>query len=76
MKNDYGSLSLEQQGKLMRQIDELARVDGDEHAKECAKELIDFLFALESHCFITPPVRVRYLQGIENAMRRRRKKNA
>ena len=74
MENGYGHLSLDQQGKLMREIDELAHVDDDDCAKERAKELIDFLFALESHRFIIPAARVRYQQGIEDALERRHKK--
>ena len=62
MVKEYGHLSLDQQGKLMREIDELAHVDDDDRAKERAKELIDFLFVLESHRFIMPAARVRYQQ--------------
>lgn len=74
MENGYGHLSLEQQGKLMREIDELAHVDDDDCAKERAKELIDFLFALESHRFIIPATRVRYQQGIEDALSIRKRR--
>ena len=73
MENSYCSLTTEQQGRLMRQINELSHVDGDDRAKEAARELIDFIFALEHHSFITPTVRVKYQSGIDTALERRRK---
>ena len=69
---EYGSLSLEQQGKLMREIDALADMDNYDDAKRDAKELIDFIWMLESVSFITPNNRVKYLEGIQNAMAKRR----
>jgi hypothetical protein len=72
MAKEYGSLTLEQQGKLMREIDALASMDNYEDAKRDAKELIDFIWMLESVSFITPNNRVKYLEGIQNAMAKRR----
>lgn len=72
MAKEYGSLTLEQQGKLMREIDALASMDNYEDAKRDAKELIDFIWMLESVSFITPNNRVKYLGGIEDALARRR----
>jgi hypothetical protein len=72
MAKEYGSLTLEQQGKLMREIDALASMDNYEDAKRDAKELIDFIRMLESVSFITPNNRVKYLEGIQNAMAKRR----
>lgn len=71
MAKEYGSLSLEQQGKLMREIDELVSEEGDDNAKDHAKELIDFVYALCAHSFIAPNNRVKYLEGIQDAMERR-----
>ena len=74
MAKEYGSLTLEQQGKMMREIDALASMDNYEDAKRDAKELIDFIWMLESVSFITPNNRVKYLEGIEDAMARRRER--
>lgn len=71
MAKEYGSLTLEQQGKLMREIDALASMDNYEDAKRDAKELIDFIWMLESVSFITPNNRVKYLEGIQDALARR-----
>lgn len=72
MAKEYGSLTLEQQGKLMREIDALASMENYEDAKRDAKELIDFIWMLESVSFITPNNRVKYLDGIQDALARRR----
>lgn len=69
---EYGSLTLDQQAKLMQEIDGLAKVSDEDEAKRDANGLIDFLFALREHGFITTAARVRYLNGIEDAMARRR----
>ena len=71
MAKEYGSLSMEQQGKLMREIDALATMENYNDAKRDAKELIDFIWMLESVSFITPNNRVKYLEGIQNALERR-----
>ena len=70
---EFGHLSLEQQSKLMQEIGALSKVEGDDGARARAKELIDFLYSLERHCYITQAARVRYLDGIQDAMGRRRK---
>ena len=74
MAKEYGSLTTEQQSKLMQEIGALSKVEGDDGARARAKELIDFLYSLERHCYITPAARVRYLEGIQDAMERRRKR--
>ena len=69
---EYGSLTLVQQAKLMTEIDKLCEAsNGDDKVDE----LRYFIRSLEEHGFITPPVRVRYFQGIEFALDRRRKKH-
>ena len=71
MVMEHGCLTLDQQRKLMSEIDELVKVaDGDDKADG----LRYFIRSLEEHGFITPPVKVRYLQGIDFALERRRKK--
>jgi hypothetical protein len=65
---------MHQQGLLMRQIDELARVDGDDVAEEQAKQMREFIDLLERYLFITPVGRAKYLGGVREAMERRAKK--
>lgn len=71
---EFGHLSLEQQAKLMQEINGLADISNDEEARRDAKELIDFIFLLREHGFITTATRVKYLNGIEDAMEKRRKR--
>ena len=73
MAKEYGSLTLEQQGKLMREIDALSDTDRNEdEVKEDAKRLIDFIWMLELYGFITPDRRVKYLDGILSSNKKRR----
>lgn len=76
MAKEYGNLTLEQQSKLMQEIDALPNIPDESKAKENAKELIDFIYALQVHGFITPDKRVRYFHGIQDAMKRRGEKVA
>lgn len=57
----------------MQEIGDIPTAEGDDGARARAKELIDFLYSLERHCYITPAARVRYLDGIEDAMAKRKK---
>ena len=54
----------------MQEIGDIPTAEGDDKADE----LRYFIQSLERHCFITPAARVRYLEGIEDAMERRRKR--
>lgn len=76
MAKEYGNLTLEQQSKLMQEIDALPNIPDESKAKENAKELIAFIYALQVHGYITPDKRVRYLNGIQDAMERRWEKVA
>lgn len=69
----YGTLTTEQQGKLMRQISELERIDGDV-VELRAKEIRNFIDYLVYFSFITPAMRVKYLGGIQDAMERRQRR--
>lgn len=69
----YGTLTTEQQGKLMRQIGELERIDGDV-VELRAKEIRNFIDYLVYFSFITPAMRVKYLGGIQDAMERRQRR--
>lgn len=57
----------------MKDIDDLAKIEDEVRAKGKAEELIDFIFALEAHSFISSDKRSRYHLGIEDAMERRRR---
>lgn len=70
MPEVYGTLTTEQQGKLMRQIGELERIDGDV-VELRAKEIRNFIDYLVYFSFITPAMRVKYLGGIQDAIERR-----
>jgi hypothetical protein len=70
MPEVYGTLTTEQQGKLMRQIGELERIDGDV-VELREKEIRNFIDYLVYFSFITPAMRVKYLGGIQDAMERR-----
>ena len=72
MAKEYGSLTLDQQAKLMQEIGDIPTAEGDDKADE----LRYFIQSLERHCYITPAARARYLQGIEDAMARRRRQEA
>ena len=76
MAKEYGNLTLEQQSKLMQEIDALPNIPDEGKAKAHAKELIVFVIGLQFHGFITSAARVRYIQGIEDAMERRGEKVA
>lgn len=69
----YGTLTTEQQGKLMRQIGELERIDGDV-VELRAKEIRNFIDYLVYFSFITPAMRVKYLGGIQDAIERRQRR--
>ena len=71
----YGTLTTEQQGKLMRQIGELERIDGDV-VELRAKEIRNFIDYLVYFSFITPAMRVKYLGGIQDAIERRQRRKA
>jgi hypothetical protein len=70
MAKEYGSLTLEQQAKLMQEIGDIPTAEGDDKADE----LRYFIQSLDRHGFITPDKRVRYIQGIEDALARRRER--
>ena len=72
MAKEYGNLTLEQQAKLMQEIGDIPTAEGDDKADE----LKYFIQSLERHGFITPDKRVRYLDGIQDAMERRWEKVA
>ena len=73
MPEFYGTLTTEQQGKLMRQIGELERIDSDV-VELRAKEIRNFIDYLVYFSFITPAMRVKYLGGIQDAMERRQRR--
>ena len=75
MPEFYGTLTTEQQGKLMRQIGELERIDGDV-VELRATEIRNFIDYLVYFSFITPAMRVKYLGGIQDAMERRQRREA
>ena len=75
MPEVYGTLTTEQQGKLMRQIGELERIDGDV-VELRAKEIRNFIDYLVYFSFITPAMRIKYLGGIQDAMERRQRREA
>jgi hypothetical protein len=75
MPEVYGTLTTEQQGKLMRQIGELEHIDGDV-VEMRAKEIRNFIDYLVYFSFITPATRVKYLGGIQDAMERRQRREA
>jgi hypothetical protein len=71
---EFGHLSLEQQSKLMQEINGLADISDGEEARRDAKNLTDFILLLREHGFITTATRVKYLHGIDEALEKRRKR--
>lgn len=67
----YGSLTLDQQSKLMKRIDELELVDA-EIAGVYENELRQFINMLVQYTYLTPAMRTRFLNGIEDAKKRRK----
>lgn len=74
MAKEYGSLSMEQQGKLMREIDNLEKLGDDEEAQAVSVELRRFIQLLHHHGFIGSDKACRYRQGVDFSMERRRKR--
>ena len=73
MVEKYGNLSLEQQAKLMGEIDSLAKLETDEAAQSLKTEINQFISLLHKYGFIGSDKACRYRQGINFAMERRRK---
>lgn len=71
MNVEYGSLTLDQQSKLMNRIAELEIVDA-EIADAYENEIRQFIDRLVQFTYITPAMRTRYLSGLEDVKRRRK----
>ena len=67
MNRTYSCLSIEQNAKILRNVDEIGKITDAKERRERAKALIDFLYMLEAYSFITPRERSRYLSGLEDA---------
>ena len=76
MVKEHGNLSLEQQAKLMGEIDSLTDLESEEDAESSMAELNRFISLLHKYGFIGSDKACRYRQGMNFAMDRRRKKNA
>jgi hypothetical protein len=70
---ESGSLSLEQQAKLMSEIDAVAKLSDDELAAANADEIRSFIDMLFAFGFIRSDHKVRYLGGLDAALKRREK---
>ena len=73
---DYGSLSTDQQGKLMSRINDLAVIENDDEAEEYAEDIKRFIDMLVYFNFISPQARVRYAGGIRDVLELRRRRRA
>ena len=73
---DYGSLSTDQQGKLMIRINDLAVIENDVEAEEYAEDIKRFIDMLVYFNFISPQARVRYAGGIRDVLELRRRRRA
>jgi hypothetical protein len=73
---NYGSLSTDQQGKLMSRINDLAVIENDDEAEEYAEDIKRFIDMLVYFNFISPQARVRYAGGIRDALKLRRRRRA
>ena len=73
---DYGSLSTDQQGKLMSRINDLAVIENDDEAEEYAEKIKRFIDMLVYFNFISPQARVRYAGGIRDVQELRRRRRA
>ena len=73
---DYGSLSTDQQGKLMSRINDLAVIENDDEAEEYAEDIKRFIDMLVYFNFISPQARVRYAGGIRDVQELRRRRRA
>ena len=71
---EFGHLSLEQQAKLMQEINGLADISDEDEVRRDTKNLTDFILLLREHGFITTATRVKYLHGIDEALEKRRKR--
>ena len=73
---EFGHLSLEQQSKLMQEINGLADIsdEDEDEVRRDTKDLTDFILLLREHGFITTATRVKYLHGIDEALEKRRKR--
>ncbi len=70
---EHGCLTLEQQSKLMSEIDAVAKLEDDELAEANAEEIRQFIDMLFSFGFIRSDHKVRYLGGLDAAWKRREK---
>lgn len=73
---NYGSLSTDQQGKLMSRINDLAVIENDDEAEEYAEDIKRFIDMLVYFNFISPQARVRYTGGIRDVQELRRRRRA
>lgn len=73
---EHGNLSLDQQAKLMGEIKFVSVMEDDELAEANADEIKSFIDMLHAFGFIGSDKKSRYLLGLEDALERRRKKNA
>jgi hypothetical protein len=73
---NYGSLSTDQQGKLMSRINDLAVIENDDEAEEYAEDIKRFIDMLVYFNFISPQARVRYAGGIRDVQELRRRRRA
>ena len=71
---EFGHLSLEQQSKLMQEIADVEKIEDIDETEAEAAKLRNFIRDLHEHGFITTATRVKYLNGIEDAMEKRRKR--
>jgi hypothetical protein len=70
---ESGSLSLEQQAKLMSEIDAVAKLRDDELAEADAEEIRQFIDMLFAFGFIRSDHVSKYIGGLEAALKRRAK---
>mgnify|MGYP007022405176 CR=1 FL=1 len=73
---DYGSLSTEQQGKLMSRINDLAVIENDDEAEEYAEDIKRVIDMLVYFNFISPQARVKYAGGMRDVQELRRRRRA
>lgn len=70
---EHGNLSLEQQAKLMSEIDAVAKLWDDELAAANADEIRSFIDMLFAFGFIRSDHVSKYIGGLEAALKRRAK---
>lgn len=73
---NYGSLSTDQQGKLMSRTNDLAVIENDDEAEKYAEDIKRFIDMLVYFNFISPQARVRYTGGIRDLLELRRRRRA